>query len=212
MASEFEAARTVQQLLVTSEVEGVEAVYRPASEVGGDFYQVLPLDDGSFLVAVGDVSGKGLKAAMIVSMMIALLRTHRQLSPGPLLERINRELADRLQGGFVTCIAARIDSAGNAVIANAGHPAPFSDGTELALESGLPLGIVETEYLECHRTIRSFTLYSDGVLEAADAKGELFGFERTAAISGKSANEIAEAARAWGQNDDITVVTVRRGA
>jgi phosphoserine phosphatase RsbU/P len=122
-------------------------------------------------------------------------------------------LASNLDGGFVTCIAARIDGAGRCVMANAGHLQPYADGREVALNGGLPLGVdAEAEYCEVELRAASFTFVSDGVVEAANANRELFGFERTRSISAKAAREIAEAARAWGQNDDITVVTVQRFA
>ena len=96
-------------------------------------------------------------------------------------------------------------------IANAGNPAPYCDGREVETEPGLPLGIAAgMEYTSLTVQGERLTFVSDGVLEAANAKRELFGFERTREISTKSAAEIADAARAWGQNDDITVVTVRR--
>ena len=213
LAEEMAAAQAVQRLLFTGTSEGVDAIYQPATEVGGDFYQVLPLNDGELLIAVGDVSGKGLKAAMVVSMVVGVLRSHKHLPPAALLAQINRTLAGNLDGGFVTCIAARIDGAGRCVMANAGHLQPYADGREVALNGGLPLGVdAEAEYCEVKLRATSFTFVSDGVVEAANANRELFGFERTRSISAKAAREIAEAARAWGQNDDITVVTVQRFA
>jgi serine phosphatase RsbU (regulator of sigma subunit) len=213
LASELEAARAMQQLLLPkAEAAGVEAVYQPAAEVGGDFYYVEPLDDGGLLVVVGDVSGKGLKAAMLVSMVVGALRRDRPASPGEVLAGLNEALVGYAGGGFVTCCCARFAADGkSAAIANAGHPAPYVDGGEIEVEGGLPLGVVSgAVYGEARVEGRAFTFVSDGVVEAANAQGELFGFERTRAISMKSAQEIAEAARAWGQNDDITVVTVRR--
>ncbi|HLK65735.1 MAG TPA: SpoIIE family protein phosphatase [Bryobacteraceae bacterium] len=213
LAEEMAAAGAVQRLLFTGATEGIDAVYHPATEVGGDFYQVLPLHGGDLLVAVGDVSGKGLKAAMVVSMVVGVLRSHQHLAPSALLGQINRTLVGSLDGGFVTCIAARIDGAGRCVLANAGHLQPYADGHEVALHGGLPLGVAaDAMYPETEVRAASFTFVSDGVVEAANGKRELFGFDRTRTISAKPAREIAEAARAWGQNDDITVVTVRRSA
>jgi hypothetical protein len=211
LAAELEAASTIQRLLITGATDGVEAAYLPATEVGGDFYQLPTLEDGSTLVAVGDVSGKGLKAAMVVAMLVGIIRSHRHLAAGALLGQINRTLAGSLDGGFVTCAIARLPVAGSWTIANAGHPAPYLEGREIAVEAGLPLGIIpDAVYAESELRVRSLTFVSDGVVEAVNAKGELFGFDRTAAVSTWSANDIAEVARAWGQNDDITVVTVRR--
>ena len=99
------------------------------------------------------------------------------------------------------------------IIANAGHPAPYCDSREVEVAAGLPLGITaDVAYAESSAIGRRFTFISDGVVEAANAQGELFGFERTREISAQPAREIADAAKAWGQNDDITVVTVRRNS
>ncbi|MBI3207284.1 MAG: serine/threonine-protein phosphatase [Candidatus Solibacter usitatus] len=216
---EMRAAAEVQSLLLNAskaQMPGYEitSVYAPASEVGGDFYQVAVLDESSSMVVVGDVSGKGLKAAMMVSMIVGLLQRETGNSPSAVLRSLNGALAMRQSEGFVTCCCAVFHADGRVVMANAGHLSPYRNGEEIQLPSGLPLGIRnDQEYSEEVFQLAAddvMTLLSDGVVEAANAKGELFGFDRTAAISGKSANEIAEAAKAWGQNDDITVVTVRR--
>ncbi len=218
LSGELASAAEVQSLLLTSlptagDFCRIEPVYLPASEVGGDFYQVLERADGSRLVLVGDVSGKGLKAAMLVSVVVGILRNEKSASPGAVLRALNQGLAGHTGGGFVTCCCARFDRDGAVTIANAGHLAPYCDGRELELAPGLPLGIVaEAEYPETIVHGTSFTFISDGVVEAENARRELFGFERTREISTKSAREIAEAAKAWGQTDDITVVTVRRKA
>ncbi len=220
MSSELEAARTIQNLLISnaarpeSAYHAVEAAYLPAQEVGGDFYQVIPLEDGGLLIVTGDVSGKGLKAAMIVSMVVGALGTRQSDSPGQVLAQLNRVLCGRLDGGFVTCVCARFDGHGVVAVANAGHLPPFLNGTECDVDAGLPLGLVpDVVYGESTMELAggsSITFLSDGVVEAENAQRELFGFERTRETSGKTAGEIAAAAKAWGQNDDITVVTVRR--
>jgi phosphoserine phosphatase RsbU/P len=219
LASEMNAARSAQQFLLgqgaSVEAGGfvIDPVYEPATEVGGDFYQILPLPDGALLVAVGDVSGKGLKAAMVVSMVIGLVRSHAALPPGALLGHINRAIAGRLDGGFVTCAVLRMEKDGRGLTANAGHPAMYCDGREAPVDPVLPLGIdPEAAYAEASLEASTITLVSDGVVEAANPKGELFGFDRTREMSTKSAQTIAEAAKAWGQNDDITVVTVKRAS
>ena len=214
LAGELEAARTVQQLLlprsqVSSPAYEVKAVYQPAEEVGGDFHWNRVASDGSVIVVVGDVSGKGLKAAMLVSVAVGILRNEKSTSPAAVLGALNEGLTGRTGGGFVTCCCARFATDGAVTLANAGHPAPYCDGHEVEMEAGLPLGIApELMYQESVARGERFTFVSDGVVEAANARGELFGFERTREISGKPAQEIAEAAKAWGQNDDITVVTV----
>lgn len=211
---EMAAAAEIQSmLLMTAEAEGVLAVYQPAAEVGGDFYQVLHRGNGSRFVLVGDVSGKGLKAAMLVSVVVGILRNEKSESPAAILAALNQGLAGHTGGGFVTCCCARFEADGRVTVANAGHPSPYCDGREVALEAGLPLGVVAgVAYEESVVTGQQFTFVSDGVVEAANAKGELFGFDRTREISTKPAQEIAEAAKAWGQNDDITVVTVRQAS
>jgi len=218
LSGEMEAARVVQQLLIskTPARESIDAVYEPAQEVGGDFYQVIPLEDGSQLIAAGDVSGKGLKAAMVVSLVTGAIRNRQSDAPAAILGELNRVLCESLDGGFVTAVVARLFDDGQIVLANAGHPSPYLQGSEVSLAEGLPLGIdAATQYEERALPMAAreqMTFISDGVIEAANANGELFGFERTREISTKAAREIASVARAWGQNDDITVVTVRRVA
>lgn len=217
LEGQLEAARQVQQRLVPAQVPAVAGysigtAYQPASEVGGDFYQVIPQADGAALVLVGDVSGKGLKAAMNGVLAIGALRTlaAEQLSPGPLLERLNTEMTGSQDGGFITCLCVRIAPDGVVTLANAGHLAPYRNGEEVPVESGLPLGTVAgAEYAETCVTLKqgeTLTMMSDGVVEARNAAGELFGFERTRAISRESPESVAQAAQAFGQEDDITVV------
>ena len=215
LGREMAAAAEVQTLLLTQPCESgifiVDPVYLPASEVGGDFYQIRNAADGSLVVIAGDVSGKGLKAAMLVSVTVGAFRLIETSSPAQVLAELNRALAGHTGGGFVTCLCARFEANGAVTIANAGHPSPYCDGREVELEAGLPLGIAPgVQYGEFVTQGEQFTLVSDGVVEAENARRELFGFERTRDISGKSAAEIAEAAKAWGQNDDITVVTIQR--
>jgi phosphoserine phosphatase RsbU/P len=217
---EFEAAREVQQQLVAPAVDvpgfRIESVYAPATQVGGDFFRIVPEGDGGVLVVVGDVSGKGLRAAMTVSALIGTLRTIPLVSPGWILNALNSGLAGNLHGGFVTCCAARITHDGRVTIANAGHLSPYRNGFEVEVGAGLPLGIDPMcEYEESPFLLplaERLTFVSDGVVEARNASGELFGFERTLAISNQPANAIAEAARQFGQEDDITVLSVTRTA
>jgi hypothetical protein len=214
LQQEFAAAAQIQSLLVPAQsIEGVDGVYHPAAEVGGDFYYAAVLPDQSRLIAVGDVSGKGLKAAMLVSVVMGALRQSRESSPAQLLADLNRVLLGQTGGGFVTACCARFDAAGKATVANAGHPSAYVDGKEIDVEAGLPLGIIDgATYQESVASGTCFTFVTDGVVEAENAQRELFGFDRTREISTKTAQEIAQAAQAWGQNDDITVVTVRRKA
>jgi len=219
LADELEAARLVQQVLLRASSANpalsVDAVYRPAEEVGGDFYQVYDHSDGSTVVVAGDVSGKGLRAAMLVSVAVGALR--RDLSePAQILAAMNDTLVHHVRGGFVTCCCISFQPSGRVAIASAGHPAPYCNGREVELTPGLALGVVQApEYAPSEVALSPgdvMTLVSDGVVEAANSSGELFGFARTAAMSMKPAADIADIARAWGQNDDITVVTIRRAA
>jgi hypothetical protein len=218
-AAELHAAREIQQRLVPAHLPTVrgcvlEAAYFPAQEVGGDFYQVLDLPDGSTMLAVGDVSGKGLKAAMTGALAIGALRTlaSEGLRPGLLLCRLNRQLAQSGDGGFVTCVCARIETGGALLVANAGHLSPYRNGEELSLDGGLPLGIItDVGYTETTFSLEPgdrLTFLSDGVVEARNKQGELFGFQRTSHLMGRSAEHIARAAQEFGQEDDITVLTV----
>jgi hypothetical protein len=215
---EIEQARQVQQLLVPATPPAtpgfsVESVYLPAQQVGGDFFQVLPGDDGSLLIVVGDVSGKGLKAAMTVSAIVGALRGCTVRKPAEVLAYLNRVLYGQISG-FATCTAALISADGAVTLANAGNLAPYCNGEELDVHSGLPLGIeAEGSYAETTYQIEPgdrVTFVSDGVVEAANERRELFGFARTLAISQEPAHAIAEAAKQFGQQDDISVLTVTR--
>jgi len=217
LAGELEAGRAMQQVLLGAELPSVpglriDSVYKPAGEVGGDFFQVLPAPDSGALIAVGDVSGKGLRAAMTVSTILGALRALPAAPPADLLRALNRMLAEQLQGGFVTCCIAHIALSGTVTAANAGHLAPYRNQEEVSIESGLPLGITaDADYPESTFVLapgETLVFLSDGVVEAQNHHGELFGFERTAAISKQSAEVIARAAQAFGQEDDITVLTL----
>lgn len=220
-AAELEAAREIQQRLVPAKlpkVKGytIEAAYYPAQEVGGDFYQVFDELNEAHLVVVGDVSGKGLKAAMTGTLALGALRTlaNEGLWPGEILTRLNRQMVQTADGGFITCACVRVTECGEVIVANAGHLSPYRNGEELLVSADLPLGISPEETYE-ERTFQlqpgeRLTLLSDGVLEARDSHGVLFGFDRMRAISGQSAESIAAAALKFGQEDDITVLTLER--
>jgi len=215
--AELDAAREVQgQLIVPAvDVQGfsIESAYAPAKYVGGDFFHIEPGHDGGVLIVVGDVSGKGLKAAMTVSAIMGALHDYSSSRPTEVLAHLNRVLYGRVSG-FVTCCAALIAADGVMTLANAGNPPPYRNGEELAVEPDLPLGMLaECSYAETRYQIAPgdrLAFVSDGVLEATNQQGELYGFERTRAISNQPANAIAEAAVRFGQEDDITVVTITR--
>jgi len=220
-AAELSAAREIQQRLVPAslpELPGfhLEAAYLPAQEVGGDFYQVLAQRDGAALIVVGDVSGKGLKAAMTGALAIGALRTLAAEEHGPaaLLLRLNRQMLEAQESGFITCLCLHMSPQGAVTLANAGHLSPYCRGEEIELEAGLPLGLTaDADYSETKLQLEAgdmLTLLSDGVVEAMNPLHQLLGFERVRGMSGQSAHDIAAAALAFGQEDDITVLTVAR--
>jgi len=217
LSTEMESARQVQALLVPTRLPTApnfcfEAAYYAASEVGGDFYQVLPQTDGALLIMVGDVSGKGLKAAMHGTLIVGAFRAlaQEEFSPVKILGRLNLQLTASSGESIATCLVLHLTPEGRGVFANAGHLAPYCNGDEIPCSSGLPLGLMpHNEYIGSVLQLvpgDTLTLLSDGVVEARNHAGELFGFERTRAISGESAQTIAEAARSFGQEDDITVL------
>ncbi|MGO9338299.1 MAG: PP2C family protein-serine/threonine phosphatase [Terracidiphilus sp.] len=221
LEGELAAAREVQEVILPEQVEAVpgfkvESMYQPARQVGGDFFQVLPAGEGGLLVVIGDVAGKGLPAAMLVSVLVGAIRGAAEYTkdPAELLASLNDRLIGRTHGGFSTALVARIAADGSVTIANAGHLSPYLDGREVELQGALPLGVVKNaSYQVTHFHLPQgsrLTFYSDGVIEAQNEKGELFGFERGRAVSIQPAAAIAEAARQFGQEDDITVVTIER--
>jgi hypothetical protein len=219
--AELEAARTVQQVLIPEEIPAIpglalECIYKPAGQVGGDFFQILPTPNNGALIVIGDVSGKGMPAAMAVSLLVGTVRTlaHYTQSPAEILAAMNQRMLVRSKDGFTTCLVLRLDQDGAATVANAGHLAPYLDSKELPVESGLPLGLAaQAEYTESTFHLDAggeLTLVTDGVAESRAKTGELFGFERAASIATLSAAHIAATAAAFGQQDDITVLKIRR--
>ena len=216
-SSELAAARSVQELMIPQEKLAtpgfeVDAVYNPANEVGGDFYHVQPAPDGGMLVVIGDVAGKGLQAAMNVSMLMGALRRTPEHSPAKILQSLNRVLVG--SDSFTTCQAIWFGADGALVLSSAGHLPPYLNSQEIPLRGSLPLGVLadatyEETRLYLHPGDR-LLLISDGVVEARQSSGELFGFDRVYNLSNQSAFYIADAAKEFGQEDDITVLTVRR--
>ena len=195
-----------------------ESEYRPAREVGGDFFQIIPhpLDD-SVLILVGDVAGKGLQAGMLATLIVGAMRTAATFTTDPeqILHTLNNRLCDR---GNATCLALHIRIDGSATLVNAGHLPPYLNGDELPIEGSLPLGILPgIDFPVFHFQLQegdSLMLMSDGIAEAQDHEGRLFGFERVSEMlrAHASAAELANAAQKFGQSDDITVLTIARVA
>lgn len=231
LESEMAAARQVQQMILPDPhlaIPGfaIASAYRPAREVGGDFFQILPVADGGLLFVIGDVCGKGLPAAMMVSLLIGSIRATAEEThdPAVLLGKLHSRVAERTQAaghsagytmdGFVTALAAFIANDGLVTLANAGHLSPYLDGHEIELPGALPLGIgdggqYEATTVDLPKGSR-LAFLSDGVVEAQKPSGELLGFDRAKAMSRESAAAIVEAAVQFGQSDDITVVTIER--
>jgi len=220
---EIQQARDIQQILIPAalpRIEGltIESAYRPAREVGGDFFQILPGDgEGNALIVLGDVTGKGLQAGMLVALIVGCIRSaaRHTADPAKILRLVNDELCSREQAS-ATCMILHITAGGELQIANAGQIPPYLNGVELDVTGALPLGMVpETDY-----TIDSFQiadgdsmlLMSDGIAEAQDAHGQLYGFERVAELVKNpiSAAEVAIAAQKFGQQDDILVLRIQR--
>ena len=212
-----------KQMLIPDTLPSIEgfaitSAYQPALDVGGDFFQIIPEAEGSTIVALGDVSGKGLRAAMNVSLIMGVLRSlsDASFSPAQMLELFNRCLCGRLQDGFATGIILRLHPNGAITIANAGHLPPFLNQGELEMDGSLPLGLLPSAtYTEISIRLRpgdQLSLYTDGLLEARNATGELYGFDRLRKLlaTGPSAQQATEAAVAFGQSDDITVLTLTR--
>jgi sulfur transfer complex TusBCD TusB component (DsrH family) len=225
MALDVKQAQEVQQVILPQARSiypglAIESEYRPAREVGGDFFQIIPNNrTGSMVIVAGDVTGKGLKAGMLVALLVGAIRSTVELNPEPefIVKALNRRLLGR-GDSQATCLAMRIDEDGMVTLANAGHMPPYLNGQPVSIEGSLPLGILP----EADCTILCFrleegdrlVLLSDGIAEATDHNGALFGFERVHSMlqTRLSASEIANTAQLFGQEDDISVISVTRMA
>jgi hypothetical protein len=223
IALDVKQAQEVQQVILPEALLAlpgltIESEYRPAREVGGDFFQIIShKTDGSVLIVAGDVSGKGLQAGMLVALLVGAIRSIAHFDPDPVV--VLGELNQRLLGrgdAQATCLALRIEADGGATLANAGHVAPYLNGEELPMEGALPLGMfegAESSVMRFELKVGDrLVLTSDGIAEAMDTNGQLFGFERVQKLlkTAKSATEIANAAQIFGQEDDISVISVTR--
>jgi hypothetical protein len=223
IAEDVKQAQQVQQVLIPEELPqifglAVESEYRPAREVGGDFFQIIPdAIDGSALIVVGDVTGKGLQAGMLVALIVGAIRAEAAHSNDPLsmIASLNQRLCGR-GNAHATCLALRIAADGSATLANAGHMPPYLNGKELPMQGAVPLGISPTAEFSVMRFHLQpddrLMLLSDGVAEAQDKQGRLFGFDRIHALLEKpiTAAQIAAAAQSFGQQDDISVLSITR--
>ncbi|MGB6974133.1 MAG: PP2C family protein-serine/threonine phosphatase [Terracidiphilus sp.] len=224
LEAEVAAAQEVQQVILPEQVDTVpgllvETVYKPAQQVGGDFFQIIPgKADGSLLIVAGDVTGKGLKAGMLVALLVGAIRSTAETTRDPLamLEALNRRLLGR-GDAQATCLALRIAKDGAATLANAGHLPPYKNGEPLAMEGALPLGMMDGAAFSVAQFQFSsgdrLVLISDGVVEATDTHGALFGFDRVHELlrTTGSAEQVASAAQVFGQEDDISVISITCG-
>jgi serine phosphatase RsbU (regulator of sigma subunit) len=245
---ELRMARDIQQALLpkdSPELDNwkISHHYRPAREVGGDFYDFLELPGGRLGLVVGDATGHGMPAALVMATARSMLRAVAQASdsPGEVLRRTNDPLVlDIPPNMFVTCFYGILDpQSGRLVYANAGHDLPYllhrggSDAQELRAR-GMPLGLmVGMSYEEKEIVLQegdSALLYSDGLVEAHDPRGEMFGFPRLRALivehgGGETEKEAKKplvdslleelysfTEEGWEQEDDITLLTLRRTA
>jgi hypothetical protein len=216
---ELAQARELQQhVLIPEEIHSpdydVEVQYHPAQTVGGDFFQTILGPNGNLLVVIGDVSGKGISAAMLVSVLVGAARTRAtdSFDPASMLAVLNQRLLGRSGGHFATCLVAEFQADGRLRIANAGHIAPYLNGAEVALTGSLPLGLtgkIEPSLQAMQlRPGDKLTFLTDGIVEARNPSGELFGFERARIVCNEPIAEIVRRAQQFGQNDDITALRV----
>jgi predicted ester cyclase len=236
---DLRVARSIQQSSLPKEVPELEGwqiapYYRSAKEVGGDFYDFHLLSEGKLGLAVGDATGKGVPAALVMSTTCGMLRlAARSLSsPGELLQRVNEALHPSIPANmFVTCFYAHLDPEnGSLRYANAGHDLPYlwqSGECEELRARGMPLGLMPgMRYEEKEITLEAdgaALFYSDGLVEAHDPKGEMFGFPRLRELVAEHGEKLSleEAlleelysfvGEGWEQEDDITLLTLRRAA
>jgi serine phosphatase RsbU (regulator of sigma subunit) len=238
IAQELHVARLIQQTLLPKslpELEGhqIAAYYQPAREVGGDFYDFLQLPDGQLGLIVGDVSGKGVPAAIVMAITRTMLQAAYRMgspAPGEILEQVNNILYKDIPSNmFVTCLAALLDSrTGRLQYANAGHDPPFvrhASGVGKLRATGMPLGLMpDMIYEQKEITLEhgeTILLYSDGLAEAHSPREEMFGFPRIEKFVGAHSEGatlidslLAELKRftgeEWKQEDDITLLTLQR--
>jgi Stage II sporulation protein E (SpoIIE) len=223
MAIDVRQAQEVQQVILPemrTVVPGlvIESEYRPAQQVGGDFFQIIPhATDGSLLIVVGDVNGKSLRAGMLVALLVGAIRSTAQFDPDPvvMLGALNQRLIGR-SNAVATCMALRIDADGQGTLANAGHVPPYLNEEPLAVEGSLPLGLVKDAEFSLQRFQLNdgdrLVLMSDGIAEATNDEGQLFGFDRVHDLlrTAKTPAEVVGAAKGFGQEDDISVISVTR--
>ena len=236
---ELQVARRIQQASLPEEVPTLEGwqispYYQPAREVGGDFYDFHFLSEGRLGLVVGDATGKGVPAALVMSTTCGMLQLAAQVldsfSPGQVLAQVNETLFARIPSNmFVTCFYAILDpQSGLLSYANAGHDLPYlwrGGNAEELRARGMPLGLMPgMSYEEKEIVLEpsdNVLLYSDGLVEAHDPKGEMVGFPRIRALVDEQGEKDSLGdfcleelhsfvGEGWEQEDDITLLTLRR--
>jgi serine phosphatase RsbU (regulator of sigma subunit) len=238
----LQVARSIQQASLPKEVPPLEGwqispLYQPAREVGGDFYDFHPFSDGRLGVVVGDATGKGVPAALVMSTTCGMLQLAAQAlnssSPGEVLERVNETLLARIPANmFVTCFYCILNPKSASLrYANAGHDLPYlhrlrGEAEELRAR-GMPLGLMPgMSYEEKEIVLEAgdaALFYSDGLVEAHDPEGEMFGFPRLRALVAEQGEErslvdllldelYSFVGEGWEQEDDITLLTLQCSA
>jgi serine phosphatase RsbU (regulator of sigma subunit) len=236
--NELRVAQEIQQTLLPKALPDlagwrIGVHYRPAREVGGDFYDFIDLPDGRVGLIIGDVTDKGVPAALVMATTRAILRSTaaRVLSPGEVLASVNDALCPDIPARmFVTCLYAILDPAsGHLLFANAGHDPPYQHGpggVHRLWAAGMPLGLMPgMSYNEAETRVPrgdSVLLYSDGMVEAHNPERSMFGFPRLESILAMSSggllidhllDQLADfVGPEWEQEDDVTMVTVSRSA
>jgi len=222
-ALDIKQAAEVQHVLIPEHLPStpnltIHTEYRPAREVGGDFFQIIPNPtDNTVLVVAGDVTGKGLQAGMLVSLLVGAIRTAADTTSDPLLvlQTLNRRLLGRGHAQ-ATAVALLIAADGHATLANAGHIPPYLNGIPLDMEGALPLGMIpDADFSVMHFQLApndNLVLISDGILEATDPSGQLYGFDRVQQHlrNNLSPAALADAAQHFGQEDDISLISLTR--
>lgn len=234
---ELRTAQAIQHAFLPKDVPvlpgwQIAPYYHPAREVGGDFYDFLLFADGRLGLIIGDVTGKGIPAALVMATVHTMLRTAVQeiASPGAVLARVNDLLAAEIPAGmFVTCFYALLDPKnGRLWYANAGHEPPYRQDGQNAAElwaTGMPLGLMPgscyEEYEAALAPGESLLFYSDGLVEAHNAQHEMFGFQRLQTLLTRNAGAASRidfllrelnnfTGEGWEQEDDVTLVTLQR--
>ncbi len=234
---ELRTARFIQQALLPKDVPALSGwriapYYQPAREVGGDFYDFLPYEDGRVGIVIGDVTGKGVPAALMMATTCTMLRTasREMTSPCEVLAKVNDLLCTRIPSGmFVTCFYALLDPiSGRLVYANAGQDLPYRRSTTSISElwaTGMPLGMLPgTRYEECEIILApgdDILFYSDGLVEAHNPEREMFGLPRLKKLLEEHSDEASLidlllsnlksfTREGWQQEDDVTILTLQR--